>query len=459
MTDGTNSHGQWSSRWTFILAATGSAVGLGNIWKFPYMAGESGGAVFVLVYLFCIGVLGIPVMIAEVLLGRAGRQSPVNTMKSMVSASKAGSGWISIGWMGISAGVFILAFYSVIAGWAMYYTVLSVTGAFATLDAQSAGSLFAGFVSQPFELVYWHSAFMILTVGVVMTGVKRGLAMVARFLMPLLFVMLAALLVYAMMQDAFKEAFVFLFQPRLEQFTWESILNAMGHAFFTLSLGMGAIMAYGSYMPAKASIAKTVFMVGFLDTLVAIVSGLIIFSVVFAQGLNASSGPGLLFQSLPIAFGSMEGGLIIGSAFFILVCIAAWSSAVSLIEPAIAWLAEKPGLTRVRASIIVGVLTWALGIFVALSFNLLQDFSPWFLLNKNGFDFLDFLTSKIMLPLGGLLIALFVGYRLAPSIRKEQLAAQHNERAFTFWLFMVRYVSPVLVAMVMVFFLYEALFS
>ena len=423
------------------------------------MAGESGGAVFVLVYLLCIAVLGIPVMIAEVLLGRAGRQSPINTMRTMVAKSSANRAWVSIGWMGVLAGIFILSFYSVIAGWAMHYTTIAVSGGFSDLTGEAASTLFSDFIDDPAKLIYWHSAFMILTVGVVMSGVTRGLAIVARYLMPLLFVMLAALLFYAATQGAFKEALAFLFQPRLAQFNWESVLNAMGHAFFTLSLGMGAIMAYGSYMPGNASITKTVFMVGFLDTLVALVSGLVIFPVVFASGLSASSGPGLLFQSLPIAFGSMDGGLVIGSVFFILVCIAAWSSSVSLIEPAIAWLAEKSGYNRAKASIVMGLITWAIGVFVAFSFNLLAGFKPWFLLGKNGFDFLDFLTSKIMLPLGGLLIALFVGHCLLSRITREQLGASSNEKAFTFWLFMVRYISPALVATVMIFFLYEALFA
>jgi len=438
-------HGLWRSRWLFILAATGSAVGLGNIWKFPYITGENGGGAFVLVYLLCICLIGLPVMIAEVLLGRAGRQSPINTMTAIAKDQQVSSAWAGIGWMGALSGFLILSFYSVIAGWALDYVFNTASGAFSGVTAQQSGEMFSALLASPQTLLFWHSVFMLLTLGVVARGVNKGLEKAIQILMPLLFLLLAVLLVYAFSLDGFGQGFDFLFSFDFSKLSSESVIVALGHAFFTLSLGMGAIMAYGAYMPGNVSIGKTVLMVGALDTLVALVAGLIIFPIVFTNGLEPSAGPGLLFQTLPVAFGQMPFGVVFGSLFFILVAFAAWSSSISLGEPVVAWAVETLGISRVRAAVIVGLVGWLLGIGTILSFNLWSDVT---LFGKTIFDTLDFLTANIMLPLGGLLIAVFVGWRMKPSDVAVE-AAMGNVLLYNIWRFTLKFIAPVGIAFVL----------
>lgn len=450
-----NLHGEWSNRWTFVLAATGSAVGLGNIWKFPYITGENGGGAFVLVYLVCIGFIGIPVMVAEVLLGRRGRRSPINTMRYLTKEAGASRGWTGIGWMGIFSGLFIMSFYNVVAGWALHYVFVAAKGAFIGVSADGAASAFSGLLSNPWLLFAWHTTFTIMAVSVVAAGVTRGLGSVARVMMPLLFVLLIVLFFYGMIAGNFAAASSFMFNLRFDQLSMDSVLVALGHAFFTLSLGMGAIMAYGSYMPGHASIGRMVVAVGVLDTLVALVAGMAIFPIVFATpGMEAGSGPGLLFVTLPVAFGGMSGGLIFGTLFFVLVSIAAWSSAVSIIEPGVAWLAETRRFSRVKACVALGVLSWLLGIAALLSFNVLSDFEPWFLFKRTPFDFLDFITAQVMLPLGGLLIAIFVGWVMKRDVVRAEMSAESHP-LYDVWEFIIRWVSPALLGLVFAVTLWE----
>ena len=360
-------HGLWHSRWLFILAATGSAVGLGNIWKFPYITGENGGGAFVLVYLFCICLVGIPVMIAEIMLGRAGRQSPINSMVALVKKQNANSAWAAIGWMGALSGFLILSFYSVIAGWALDYIYGMASGAFEGIDSEQSGTIFSSLLANPTTLLFWHSLFMILTLYVVARGVNEGLEKAIRILMPVLFILLGLLLAYAFTLDGFTKGFAFLFSFDFNKLSTESVIVALGHAFFTLSLSLGAIMAYGAYMPENTNIGKTALIVGALDTLVALAAGLVIFSIVFTNGLEPSAGPGLLFQTLPIAFGQMPFGALFGSMLFILVAFAAWSSSISLAEPIVAWAVESRGISRHKAALSVGISAWLLGIGTVLS--------------------------------------------------------------------------------------------
>ena len=442
-------HGVWTSRWTFILAAAGSAVGLGNIWKFPYITGENGGGAFVLVYLVCIALIGIPIMLAEVLLGRRGRLSPINSMRFVTKEAGLNGAWTGIGWMGVLAGLFIMSFYSVVAGWALKYMVNMASGVTAGIDAEQSGQLFSGLLADPGQLFIWHTSFSVLTAVVVMSGVNQGLAMVARVLMPLLMVMLVFLLGYGVVNGDFQQGLSFLFSPRFSDLSWNGVLIAMGHAFFTLSLGMGAIMAYGAYMPDHAKVGPTVVTVGVLDTLIALIAGLAIFPIVFANGLTPGEGPGLMFISLPIAFGNMPAGLIFGTIFFALVSIAAWSSAVSLIEPGVAWLVETKRFNRYVATIILTGVAWGLGITALLSFNIWAEFKPLLLLNKTPFDFLDFITSQVMLPLGGLFIAIFVGWFMHRKTVELEMDAE-NHPLLNAWLFVLRVISPLLVILVFV---------
>lgn len=438
-------HGIWGGRWTFILAATGSAVGLGNLWKFPYITGENGGGAFVLVYLACILLAGIPVMLAEVLLGRKERMSPINTMAAMTDETGAPKFFRGIGWMGALSGFFILSFYSVIAGWALVYVGKIASGAFAGIDADGSGAAFGAMLADPVGLTIWHTVFMVLTGAVIARGVNKGLEATLNILMPILFVLMLILFGYSLTTPGFMQGFHFLFDFDFSKLTTESIVVALGHSFFTLSLGMGAIMAYGAYMPSKQSLGKTILWVGLLDTIVALVAGMIIFAIVFSNGLEPSSGPGLMFISLPIAFGGMPGGVFFGTVFFILVSIAAWSSAISIAEPAVAWAVEK-GITRVKATLGICGFAWVLGLGTVLSFN---EWAEYKVFGKTFFDSLDFITSNVMLPLGGLFIAVFVGWFMSSDIIRKEMKMK-NETVFTVWRFVLRFISPVAISLIFI---------
>jgi len=444
-------HGSWSSRLAFILAATGSAVGLGNIWKFPYIAGENGGGAFVLVYLVCIGLIGVPIMMAEVMLGRRGRQSPINTMRTLASEANATSVWRWLGWAGVLAGFLILSYYSVIAGWALAYVFRSMSGVFSGVTAQGVGSIFTQLTEDPERLLAWHTIFMMMTMAVVARGVKSGLEKAVKFLVPALFLLLVLMDIYALVSGAFGQGLKFLFTPDFSRLTANGVLIAMGHAFFTLSLGMGAIMVYGSYLPDRTSVARTSIIIALLDTLVALLAGMAIFPIVFANGLEPGAGPGLIFQTLPVAFGHMTGGAFFGTLFFVLLVFAAWTSAISLIEPAVAWLVENKGQTRVRASVYAGVATWGMGLLTILSFNRWSDFYPLSFISifekYTIFDLLDYLTANIMLPLGGLAIAIFSAWvmRRQDSVQELDMG---DASAYRLWHFLVRYITPVAVIIV-----------
>ena len=450
-TERTSIHGQWSNRLAFILAATGSAVGLGNIWKFPYIAGENGGGAFVLVYLVCIGVIGIPIMMAEVMLGRRGRQSPINTMRTLAYEEKVSPHWRWLGWAGVLAGFLILSYYSVIAGWALAYVFRAGSGLFTGLTADGVQSIFSNLVDEPERLLAWHTIFIVMTMIIVGRGVRSGLERAVRLLMPALFVLLLVLVGYAWNTDAFQQGLDFLFKPDFDAIDANGVLIAMGHAFFTLSLGMGAIMVYGSYLPDNASIAKTSVTVSIMDTTVALLAGMAIFPIVFANGLEPGAGPGLIFQTLPIAFGHMEGGAFFGMLFFVLLVFAAWTSGISLIEPAVAWLVENHGMSRVYAAGLAGIVTWAFGLLTVFSFNIWADFNPLHMIpvfaEYTIFELLDYLTANIMLPLGGLLIAVFAVWKMRRESSVEELA-MGDGFIYGLWRVLVRYITPVAVVIV-----------
>lgn len=438
-------HGEWTSRWAFILAATGAAVGLGNIWKFPYIAGENGGGAFVLVYLACIAFIGVPVMMAEILIGRRGRQNPFNSIESLAVEQNSSHWWKYIGGMGVLAGFLILSYYSVVAGQALAYTVRTFSGAFEGVTPDGARNLYLKLVEDPERMLAWHTIFMVLTMMIVSRGVQRGLEKSVRFLMPGLFLILLTLVGYAYAQgEAFDRAVTFLFKPDFSVLTAQSVLVAMGHAFFTLSLGMGAIMVYGSYLPQKASILKMTLSISAMDTIVAVLAGLAIFPLVFANGMSPGAGPSLIFESLPLAFGHMPYGTLFGGLFFLLLVFAALSSAIALVEPVVTWLVENFEIKRLNASIWVGVLIWLLGLFNVFSFNIGKD---WTLAGMTVFQLLDYLTANIMLPLGGLLIAIFAGWIMRSEHTQDELAFKFSTIYFE-WRFLVRYVTPVSIVII-----------
>ncbi len=440
-------HGEWTGRWAFILAATGAAVGLGNIWKFPYIAGENGGGAFVLVYLGCILLIGVPVMMAEIIIGRRGRQNPINSLETLAEDEQRPKAWKYLGAMGGLAGFLILSYYSVIAGQAMAYIFRTFANTFEGVTADGARSIYVELVNEPEKLLAWHTVFMVLTMIIVSRGVQRGLEKSVRFMMPALFLILLILVWYAYQQGHyFQDAVHFLFDPDFSKLTANGVLTAMGHAFFSLSLGMGAIMVYGSYLPKKTSIFRMTLAISAMDTTVAILAGLAIFPLVFANGMAPGAGPSLIFETLPIAFGHMNYGALFGGLFFVLLFFAALSSAIALAEPVVTWLVENYDIKRLNACIWVGVIIWMLGLLTVFSFNI---GSQWTLFGKTAFELLDYLTANIMLPLGGLLIAVFAGWVMRRVNSEEELAIKP---AFLFhgWRFLVRYIAPAAIFIVFV---------
>jgi NSS family neurotransmitter:Na+ symporter len=432
-------HGEWSSRFAFILAATGSAVGLGNIWKFPYITGENGGGAFVIVYLLCVIAIGIPIMMAETLLGRRGQKNPINSMLLLANEAHANKNWHYIGWMGVITGFLILSYYSVISGWALSYVFKAFTGSFSGENADTISALFSELMASPLQQIFWHSIFIATTLFIVAQGVKGGLEKTVRFLMPWLFVLLILLVAYAMSTGYYPQGVDFLFNPDFSRINAQTILTAMGHAFFTLSLGMGAIMVYGSYLPKRISIAKTSILISFADTAVALLVGLAIFPIVFANGLDVNSGPGLIFETLPIAFSNMLGGWLFGLLFFILLVFAALSSSISLIEPAIAFLVENKNLTRYQACLWAGLLAWLLGVAIALSFNIWSELT---IFDKGLFHLVDYFTTNLMLPIGGFCIAIFVGWVMKPADSAQELEMTHP-LYYKLWKFLIAYIAPI----------------
>jgi len=440
----------WTSKMAFILAAAGSAVGLGNIWKFPYITGENGGGAFVLVYLACIFLIGVPVLIAEIMIGRRGGQSPIATMRTLTKTEGISKGWRIIGWNGVVASFLVLSFYAVIGGWALVYIGKAAIGVFVGADAEAIGGQFNNLLANPWELLLWHTVFMAIVVFIVGRGIRSGLEKAVNMLMPLLFVLLIVMVFYAMNSGSFGRAVSFMFSPDFSRLTAEGILVALGHAAFTLSIGIGVLMAYGSYLPKNVNIAKTAMTIAVLDVSVALLAGLAIFPLVFANGLEPGAGPGLIFVTLPLAFGQMGGGIVFGSIFFALLLVAAITSAISMLEPVVEWLEEHKGASRVKSAVGGGLAVWLIGIGTVLSFNLWSDVHPLgfigFFEDKTVFDLLDFLVSNVMMPLGGLAIALFAGW----AIRREGLAEHIGLKGGAFKAFMVvlKFVTPAGIAIV-----------
>jgi NSS family neurotransmitter:Na+ symporter len=443
-------HGQWSSRFTFIIAATGAAVGLGNIWKFPYIMGQNGGGAFVLVYLLCILLIGIPVLMAEVMMGKRGRQSPGLTARTLVLEANAHRYWQVTGWVGLLAGFLILSFYSVIAGWAFAYVPKALQNSFSGKSAAELGQMFGEFSADSQSLLLWTTVVIVLTCAVVARGLKQGLERSLKLMMPALYVLLILMAVYAGFTGEFLKALNYMFYPDFSKLTVNGVLIALGHAFFTLSLASGVMMIYGAYLPNNVSIVKTSIWIALADTSVALIAGMVIYPIVFGQGLDAGQGPGLIFVTLPIAFGSMPGGAIIGTLFFLMLVFAAFTSTIAMIESVVAWLIESRGFTRIKAAILAGVVLWLMSLLTVFSFSK-ASWTQWHFnfMGKevhNLFEILDHLAADIMLPLGGLAIALFAGWVMKQHATEQELNT--SPLAYTIWRFCIRWFTPVAIGLV-----------
>ncbi len=434
----------WNSRWTFMLATAGSAIGLGNIWKLPYMIGVNGGSAFVLVFLACIFLVGIPLMMTEILLGRRAQKNPLDGMQMLAIEAHKSRSWKYLGGMGMLTGLLILGFYSVIGGWVLAYIGEAASGTFSQIAAAQSAANFDALLASPLKLLLWHTVFMFMTMGVVAHGVNSGLEKANNILIPSLFAILLVLLGYSLSVGDMHAAFQFMFKPDFSKITPVAVLSALGHAFFSLSLGMGAVMVYGSYLQRNVSIARTTIYIALADTMLGLLVGLAIYSLVFANHLAPNAGPGLIFQTLPIAFGHMPAGSFIGMLFFILVAFAAWTSSISLVEPAIAWIVENTSIKRHTAAWTIGIVVWLLGVAVVLSFNEWKEVKIVFGLNI--FETLDKLTSTILLPLGGLLMAIFAGYFMKKSHVQEELDL--NDRIFGLWRVTNNVIAPIAITAV-----------
>jgi NSS family neurotransmitter:Na+ symporter len=443
----TNVRARWSSRISFVLAAAGSAVGLGSIWKFPYITGVNGGSWFVLVYLACIVLVALPIMIAEILIGRTAQRSTVGAFRAL---SGGGRLWIGVGWLGLAAAFLILSYYFVVSGWTLHYAWLALSGQLVAADTAGFELIFADVYASPAINLFWFLAFIAITAAVVIGGVQKGIERCCRALVPLLLLIMAAMLVDAAQGAGFARGIQFVFGVQ-GGVTAAGVLEALGHSFFTLSLGMGAMITYGSYLGRKDDAVASASMVAGLDTLISLLACMTIFPIIFAFGLDAAAGPGLVFVSLPVAFAQMSGGQWWAASFFVLLAIAALSSTISLFEVLVSHLVDERHMTRLRASLSsAGALALA-GIPAALSggtqmFGTAVQSATSGLFGgsgKNWFDLVDYVSSNWLLPISGLGIAAFFAWRVGAHAREAAFnSGTRLQKLYWSWVWLLRYLVP-----------------
>jgi len=440
----TNSRRTWSSGLTFILAAVGAAVGLGNIWKFPYIAGVSGGGAFVLIYLACVIFVAIPILIGELLIGRCGNGSPPVAMRKVAEDAGRSRHWSIVGFMGMIAGYLIATYYSVIAGWTLIYIFKAANG-FGGAGVTDVAQQFEDLKASPGAMTIWHTVFMGFALVIVGRGLRGGIERVVKLLMPALFVMLLVMISYAAVAGDFKAGVQFLFSVDFSKITGEVVLAAIGQAFFSISVAMGLMMVYGAYVPRDVSLTRSAVIIAGADTLIALLAGLMIFPIVFANGLDPAEGPGLIFKTLPTAFVGMPGGAVFGALFFLLLAFAAITSIIAVIEPIIAYAEDRWHMRRKVGCTVFGSLGWLIGVATVLSFSTWKDVTPLGMFDafagKTIFDLIDYFTANVMMPLGAILIALFVGWRMKPELIDNELSFG-SAAMFKAWLWTIRVVAP-----------------
>ncbi len=442
---------QWSSRLLFLAAAVGSAVGISNIWKFSYVAGENGGGAFVLIYIAALALIALPALIAELLIGRRGGKSVVGTMQALTLRDGLNPAWRYYGLMAI-AGVFLaLSFYSVVAGWMLDFFRLSLTQGFSDLTVANADHMLTTMQADPVRMVIFQASFVALTAVTVAGGIHRGLERVLSWLTPGLFLILAVLLVYAVVAGDFRAGVAFLFQPDFSKVNANVILMAVGQAFFSLGVGLGVLMTIGAYMNKQTPIVSSAIIIAAADGGVALFAGLAIFPLVFAHGLSPAEGPGLIFATLPLAFGQMPGGAVFGPMFFLLMAFAALTSSITLLEAIVAWLEDYTKFSRVSLTIVTGLALWIVGLATVFSFNIWADYRPLSFIpdmaDRTIFGVLDYLVANIMMPLGGFLVAVLAGWGLSRSATLEELGLSDGW-AFRVWRWLVRYGVPLAIVTV-----------
>ncbi|MGC4010478.1 MAG: sodium-dependent transporter [Pseudomonas sp.] len=443
----------WSSNLLFLIAAIGTEAGIANVWKFSYLAGVNGGGLFVALYFIALLVLAVPALMAEMLLGRIGGRSVVGNMQVLVERYRIGRAWTSFGWLALASIFLILSFYFVVCGWMLYYFVLSITRGFSGVTPESAVQMQATMMDSPVAMLACSGFFVAATALTIGFGVNRGIERVAGILTPLRFLILVGLLAFAVIYGSAGQAARFLFVPDFSLISWHIVIAAVGQAFFSLGIGVGVMMTMGAYMKPEYSIPKAVLTVAFAQGLVALLAGMSIFPLVFHFDLAPAQGPGLIFVTLPVAFSQMPGGAVFGALLFMLLSFAALTATIVMQESIVAWLEERTRLSRRPLAWLSGLALWLAGFVTVLSFNRWKDVHPlaWFgfASTRTPFDLLDYLTSNIMMPLGGLAVALIAGWALSGKVVERELR-MGDVRLFRLWRFAVRYVVPVGVLIIFV---------
>ncbi|MCR9225307.1 MAG: sodium-dependent transporter [Hyphomonas sp.] len=431
----------WGSRFGFIMAAVGSSVGLGNFWRFPYTAGENGGGAFIVIYLLCVLLVGLPLLMAEYGMGRKSGMSAIEGIESLARAESKSGNWGVVGWVGSLTAFFILTFYMVISVWLIAFLLQAPTGKFEGMDAAASATNFVDTIGQgedgtsrKWGILGLLFLFLVANVIVVGRGVKGGLERVATILMPAFFIMLLVVVGFAVTQGDVGQTAAFLFEPKWEDVGFKTFLSALGQAFFSIGVGVGLMITYGAYLDSQTNIPRSSAIVVTADTFVALIAGFAIFPIVFAAGLDPASGPSLFFISMPVAFGGVEGGTIFATVFFALALFAAFTSSISLMEVGVSWLEERQGVTRFGAALGIGFVLWMIGAAYVFSLEYL--------------DFVDFMTEGLLLPLGGLLVAVFAGWILSRNMLTTELG---EGSVMNIWRFLIRWFVPPFVAFVLVF--------
>jgi NSS family neurotransmitter:Na+ symporter len=449
---------QWTGRLGFVLAASGSAIGLGNLWKFPYITYENNGGAFVLVYLAAIAVVGVPIMVAEILLGRRSQKNPVGAFRVLAEGKPGGRWWQAVGFLGVMTGFVILSYYSVVAGWTIRYILMAVSGDLADLAHHPAAmqSFFGDFLASPWQQITCHCLFMGATIGIVFFGVGRGIERAAKFLMPVLLSILVMLVIYSFWTPGFSDAMRFLFRPNFNELTTGGVLEALGHSFFTLSLGMGAMLTYGSYMRKHDSIPRAALTICAMDTMIAIMACVVMFSIIFSFDFEVTKSSTILFTTLPVVFFQLPGGSAVSALFYILVAFAALTSTISLLEVVSSYAIDELGWRRGRATLTMGGAILVFGTLSAVSLGGNATLSGINLIGRPStagvFGTLDYLASNWFLPVGGLLIALFTGWFLDREASRDELEEGNGPLgwAYPMWRFLIRIAAPAAVGAIIV---------
>lgn len=441
-------HEQWSSKWGFLLAAIGGAVGLGNIWRFPYITGEYGGGAFVMVYLIAVFLIAIPILIGELSLGKRGHKDIVSGTRNVAIAAGKSPRWALVGWLGLGASFFVLTYYSVIAGQVLNYVWVTATGALSGVDHAAVDAQYESLISSPGQMFFWHSVIMAITISILSRGITGGIEKAAKIMMPAFFIMLLGMFTYGLFVGDLDQGWGYMFTVDFAKITPEVVLIAIGQAFFSIGIGFGYMLAYGAYLPNSINIPRTAVIVSLADAGVAIVAGMMIFPLVFAYGQSPDQGADLIFRILPLVFSQMQAGAFVGTIFFVLLTFAALSSCIAILQPAISYLEESHDMSIKKSAFIAGGTAWLLGIFSIVSYNVWSGYYPLSMFktfeNSTVMGIIDYATANYMMLVGGILIAVFTGWMFKSNWMEEEFDGVHPV-LFKTWQWLARIVAPVAV--------------